>query len=183
MLVCLFSAALYGVDAIEVEVEVNHIKRDKFNLQIVGLPDAAVRESSQRVLSAIGNSGLSYGKGINTINLAPAELRKEGPSFDLPIALAIAACGMEKNIPFYDQYVIVGELGLDGTVRPVRGVISIALEARNKGKSRLIVPTANAEEAAVVEGIDVFGVDSLSDAWLMITGELSRAPVEVDRNS
>ena len=89
MLVRVFSAALSGVDAIEVDVEVNHIKRDKFSMSLVGLPDAAVRESSQRVLSAIDNSGLLFGKGINTVNLAPADLKKEGPGFDLPIALAM----------------------------------------------------------------------------------------------
>lgn len=180
MLVRLFSAALSGVDATEVEVEVNHLRRDKFKMQIVGLPDAAVRESSQRVLSAISNSALSFGNGINTVNLAPADLRKEGPSFDLPIALAMTACGMERDIPFYDEYVVVGELGLDGAVRPVKGVIAIALEAKNRGRSRLIVPTENTNEAAVVDGIDVYGVSNLSEAWMLVSGELAKAPVQLD---
>lgn len=176
MLVRLFSAALLGVDAIEVDVEVNHIKRDKFSMQLVGLPDAAVRESSQRVLSAIGNSGLNFGGGINVVNLAPADLRKEGPSFDLPIALAMAAVGMEKEIQFSDRYSIVGELALDGSVRPVKGVISIALEAKKRGRYRLIVPKENASEAAVVEGLEVYGVDNLHQAWLLLTGELQTVP-------
>ena len=183
MLVRLFSAALLGVDAIEVDVEVNHIKRDKFSMQLVGLPDAAVRESSQRVLSAIGNCGLNFGGGINTVNLAPADLRKEGPSFDLPIALAMAAVGMEKEIPFADRYCIVGELALDGSVRAVKGVISIALEARKRGRCRLIVPMENASEAAVVEGIEVYGVESLHQAWLLLIGDLLVAPQDVDRTA
>lgn len=183
MLVRLFSATLLGVDAIEVEVEVNHIKRDKFSMVLVGLPDAAVRESSQRVLSAIGNSALSFGPGINTVNLAPADLKKEGPSFDLPIALAMAAAGMEKDIAFFDRYMIVGELALDGGVRPVKGVISIALAAKKQGRTRLIVPLENAEEAAIVEGIDVFGVESLHDAWLLINGEKIAAPYDLDREA
>lgn len=181
MLVRLFSATLLGVDAIQVEVEVNHLKRDKFSMNLVGLPDAAVRESSQRVLSAITNSALSFGAGINTINLAPANLKKEGPSFDLPIALAVAATGMEKDISHFDRYMIVGELALDGSVRPVKGVISIALEAKRQGRTRLIVPEENAEEAAVVEGVEVYGVESLHAAWLLITGEKIVAPYDLDR--
>jgi magnesium chelatase family protein len=183
MLVRLFSAALHGVDATEVEVEVNHIQRDKFRMTIVGLPDAAVRESSQRVLSAIDNSALSFGRGINVVNLAPADLRKEGPSFDLPIALAMTACGMEKDIPFWDQYMMVGELGLDGSVRKVKGVIAVALEAKCRGRSRLIVPLENAEEAAVVDGVDVYGVSHLNEAWRLITGELAGSPTTIDRSA
>ncbi|MEO1856641.1 MAG: YifB family Mg chelatase-like AAA ATPase [Rubritalea sp.] len=183
MLVRVFSAALSGVDAIEVDVEVNHIKRDKFTMSLVGLPDAAVRESTQRVMSAIGNSGLLFGKGINTVNLAPADIKKEGPSFDLPIALAMAAVGMEKEIPFFDRYCIVGELALDGAVRSVKGVISVALEAKSRGRTRLIVPAMNAEEAAVVDGIEVYGVDSLYQAWLLITGDLTPAPLSIDRDA
>ncbi|WP_435691345.1 YifB family Mg chelatase-like AAA ATPase [Rubritalea sp.] len=180
---CLFSAALYGVEATEVEVEVNNLHREKFSMQIVGLPDAAVRESSQRVLSAIGNSGLSFANGINTVNLAPADLRKEGPSFDLPIAIGMTACGMQKDIPFFDQYTMVGELGLDGSVRPVKGVIAIALEAKRRGRSRLIVPVANAEEAAVVEGIDVYGVSNLNEAWHILSGDLIGKPTQIDRDA
>lgn len=181
MLVRVFSAALQGVDAVEVEVEVNHKKQDRFSMQIVGLPDAAVRESSQRVLSAITNSALNFGPGINTCNLAPADLKKEGPSFDLPIALAMTAAGMEKDLPFCDQYTMVGELALDGSLRPVKGVISIALEARRAGRSRLIVPAQNAAEAAVVKGIEVYGITNLHQAWRLVTGEEMMIPYHLDR--
>lgn len=183
MLVKVFSAALLGVDAVEVEVEVNSVKRDKFTMQIVGLPDASVRESSQRVLSAISNSALAFNTGLNTVNLAPADLRKEGPSFDLPIAVAMAAAGMEKDIPRFEQYVLVGELALDGSLRPVKGVISIALEARRRGRTRLIVPEVNASEAAVVEGIEVYGMESLHATWRFLTGEEVMAPYNLDRDS
>ncbi|MFD2158164.1 YifB family Mg chelatase-like AAA ATPase [Rubritalea tangerina] len=180
MLVRLYSAALRGVDALEVEVEVNHVKREKFTMSLVGLPDAAVRESSQRVLSAIGNSGLYFGNGLITINLAPADVRKEGPSFDLPIALAMAAVGMERELPHPERYCVVGELALDGGVRPVKGVLSIAMEAKKQGRTRLIVPVENAAEAAVVEGIEVYGVESLHQAWLLVIGELLEVPEQRD---
>ncbi|SHJ32027.1 magnesium chelatase family protein [Rubritalea squalenifaciens DSM 18772] len=183
MLVKVFSAALQGVDAVEVEVEVNSVKKDKFTMQIVGLPDASVRESSQRVLSAISNSALAFNTGLNTVNLAPADLRKEGPSFDLPIAVAMAAAGMEKDIPRFEQYMMVGELALDGSLRPVKGVISIALEARKRGKTRLIVPEVNAAEAAVVEGVEVYGMENLHATWRFLTGEEMRAPYDLDRQS
>ncbi|WP_018969001.1 YifB family Mg chelatase-like AAA ATPase [Rubritalea marina] len=176
MLVRLFSAALQGADAIEVDVEVNHVNRDKSSMQIVGLPDAAVRESAQRVTSAVVNTGLLVAMGQHTINLAPADLRKEGPSFDLPVALAIASCGMEVVIPFPERYCIVGELALDGRVRPVKGVISVALEAMAQGRTRLIVPSANCEEASLVEGIEIYGVDTLEQAWKLLIGELVAAP-------
>ena len=176
MLVRVFSAALHGVDAIEVDVEVNHVHRDKSSIQIVGLPDAAVRESAQRVASALQNSGLLQGLGVHTINLAPADLRKEGPSFDLPIALAMASCGMEKEMPFPERYCILGELALDGRVRPVKGVISVALEAIKQGRTRLIIPEENCEEASLVEGIEIYGVHNLEQAWKLIIGELAEAP-------
>ena len=181
MLVRLFSAALQGVEATEVEVEVNHAVRDQFKIAIVGLPDAAVRESLERMMSAISNRAMKFGGGVNTINLAPADLKKEGPSFDLPIAIATAAAGMEEEIANIDQYCLVGELALDGKLRPVKGVISIALEARRKGRTRLIVPAANAEEAAVVDGIEVYGMEHLHDAWMLVTGQKVFAPYYLDR--
>ena len=183
MLVRFFSAALRGVEATEVEVEVNHAQRDQFKMTIVGLPDAAVRESLERMLSAISNSAMKFGGGINTINLAPADLKKEGPSFDLPIAIATAAAGMEEEIANIDQYCLVGELALDGKLRPVKGVISIALEARRRGRTRLIVPAANAKEAAVVDGIEVYGMDHLHDAWMLVTGQKAFAPYYLDRKA
>lgn len=181
MLAKLYSAALVGVDALEVEVEVNHLEREVFRMTIVGLPDAAVRESQQRVLSAISNSGLSFGKGIHTVNLAPADLKKEGPSFDLPIAVAMALVGMEENPPQVEDYSFVGELALDGSLRAVKGVISIALEAKRRGRKSLIVPIENAREAAVVEGIEVYGMESLHEVWRLVTGQQAFEPEVFDQ--
>ena len=175
-MVRLYAAALQGVDAIQVEVEVNSTQRSDFKINLVGLPDAAVRESTQRVLSALDNSSLSWPDGVSTINLAPADLRKAGPSFDLPIALALASLGMELEMPRSEEYAIVGELALDGAVRPIKGVLSIALEARSQGKSRIIVPEENAEEASVVSGIEVYGVKSLHDAYLLLTAQKAFQP-------
>jgi magnesium chelatase family protein len=182
MITRLFSAALRGVDAQEVEVEVNARGADKPMVIIVGLPDAAVRESSQRVISAIGASALQLEDGVKTVNLAPADLKKEGPSFDLPIALAmIAASGRQ---PFQaDDCCVVGELGLDGAVRPVKGVLSIALEAKQRGRQRLFVPEANAREAAVIDGISVFPIRNLKQAWDFLSGDLIIPPYRLDRRA
>ncbi|MDX1681111.1 MAG: YifB family Mg chelatase-like AAA ATPase [Akkermansiaceae bacterium] len=171
MITRIHSAALHGVDAREVEVEVNATGMDKPAITIVGLPDAAVRESSQRVSSAITASALHLADGIITVNLAPADLRKEGPSFDLPIALAMIAASDNKRFDA-SEYAAVGELGLDGAVRPVRGMLSIACEARRQGRKRLLVPAANAAEAAVIDGIEVIPVRHLREAWECIKGEL-----------
>ena len=182
MITRLFSAALRGVDAQEVEVEVNARGADKPVVIIVGLPDAAVRESSQRVISAIGASALYLDDGIKTVNLAPADLKKEGPSFDLPIALAMIAASGTK--PFNaDDCCVVGELGLDGAVRSVKGVLSIALEAKKRGRCRLFVPEANAPEAAVIEGIQVFPIRNLKQAWDFLNGDIIIPPFNLDRRA
>ena len=182
MITRLFSATLRGIDAQEVEVEVNARGKDKPMVVIVGLPDAAVRESSQRVTSAISASALYLSDGIKTVNLAPADLKKEGPSFDLPIALAMVAASGTRPIEA-DDFCIVGELGLDGAVRPVKGVLSIALEARRRGRTRLIVPDANAAEAAVVEGVDVHPVRNLHEAWAFLKGDGDIPPFRLDRRA
>jgi magnesium chelatase family protein len=182
MITRLFSAALRGVDAQEVEVEVNARGADKPTVTIVGLPDAAVRESSQRVTSAIIASALHLSDGVKTVNLAPADLKKEGPSFDLPIALAMVAAS--RTVPFdADECCVVGELGLDGTVRPVKGVLSIALEAKQRGRTCLLVPEENAAEAAVIQGIQVFPVRSLKEAWNFLEGALVIPPFRLDRKA
>src|SRR3954465_304507 len=124
-----FSAAVYGVDAFEVEIEVHGGRGDTGNIIIVGLPDVAVREARDRVTTAIGNSGYRWARGRTTINLAPADIKKEGPSFDLPIALGMIAVSQEIDLPETGHYCFVGELALDGRVRPVKGVLPIALEA------------------------------------------------------
>jgi magnesium chelatase family protein len=182
MITRMFSAALRGIDAIEVEVEVNARGADKPMVVIVGLPDAAVRESSQRVTSAIGASALFLDDGVKTVNLAPADLKKEGPSFDLPIALAMVAASGRKPFDASDCCV-VGELGLDGAVRPVKGVLSIALEARRTGRTRLIVPEANAAEAAVINGVQVIPVANLKQAWDFLNGDAPIPPYQLDRRA
>lgn len=164
----------------EVEVEVNGRDAEKPSTVVVGLPDAAVRESAMRVGSAILASALKS-CSLNTVNLAPADIRKEGPSFDLPIALAMAACGMETAFPNEEDYTIVGELSLDGTVRPVKGVLSIAIEARNRGRKRILVPEVNAPEAAISDGIEVIPIQHLNQAFRYLTGEQEIKPFRLDR--
>jgi magnesium chelatase family protein len=182
MIIRLFSAALRGIDAHEVEVEVNAYGSEKPLTIIVGLPDAAVRESSQRVQSAMAASALSFGMGTKIVNLAPADLKKEGPSFDLPIALAMAAAIEQVQLTAEDC-MITGELGLDGVVRPVKGVLAIAIEAKKRGRTRVIVPEANVMEAAIIDGVEVFGVKSLHQAWRFLNGEETITPYQLDRRA
>lgn len=182
MITRLYSAALRGVDAQEVEVEVNVRNSEKPLVIVVGLPDAAVRESSQRVISAISASALYLADGTKTVNLAPADLKKEGPSFDLPIALAMASAS-DNAILHTEDCCIVGELALDGSVRAVKGVLSIALEAKRRGRTRLLVPDANAAEAAIIEGVQVFPIRSLHQAWKFLRGEEPITPFTLDRRA
>lgn len=181
MVVRLYSSALLGVEGVEVEVEVSAFGAEKPAINVVGLPDAAVRESAQRVTSALTNSALSWADGVKTVNLAPADLKKEGPRFDLPIALAMAETAGEQRVQNPERYCIAGELALDGLVRPIRGVLPMVLEAKRQGRTRVLVPTANAREAAIVEGVEVYGVESLRDAWDFLTGQRIVAPVQIDR--
>ena len=183
MIVRVYSSALLGVEGIEVEVEASAFNAEKPAINVVGLPDAAVRESSQRVTSALSNSALSWAKGIKTINLAPADLKKEGPRFDLPIALALAETAGDEQIQNPEKYVIAGELALDGMVRPIRGVLPMALEAKKQGRSRIIVPLANAAEAAVVDDLEVYGVENLRQAWDFITGQRLLQPYNLQREA
>lgn len=182
MITRIHSAALHGVDAREVEVEVNASGMDKPRIVIVGLPDAAVRESSQRVTSAIAASALFLADGTTTVNLAPADLRKEGPSFDLPIALALVAASLSRKFAA-DDCCVVGELGLDGAVRPIRGMLSIACEARRRGRTRLLVPAANAAEAAAIDGLSAYPIHNLRQAWDFLEGEIEITPQRHDRQA
>jgi magnesium chelatase family protein len=162
------SAALYGIQAHLVDVEVDmYAGSAQRDLVTVGLPDLAVRESRERIKSALINSQLGYPSKAVTINLAPANLRKEGAGFDLPMAMGIL--GAQGGLAAVsDQYLMTGELSLDGSVRAVRGVLSMAVRARAEGIPNLIVPAENALEAAVVEGVRVFGVRSLPEAaWVL----------------
>jgi len=155
MLAKIYSAAVYGVGAYEVEIEVN-AGAGEVKMVIVGLPDAAVKESRDRVRTAIANSSYRWSRKRTTINLAPADIKKEGPSFDLPIALGMIAVAEELNTSAFEKFSFVGELALDGSVRPVKGVLPVALEARRRGKQALFVPQANALEAAIVGKIDIY---------------------------
>jgi magnesium chelatase family protein len=165
MLYKTLSAAVYGVDAniIEVEVDVSGIKTNEDHFHTVGLPDAAVRESRDRVRSALRNCGYDIPLTHITVNLAPADIRKEGSGFDLPMALGILGAygGLsKKELP---DCVFVGELSLDGGIRGVRGALPIAMEARGKKLKQLVVPEVNSREAAMVSGVEVFPVRSLLD--------------------
>ena len=179
MLAKIYSAAVFGVDAFEVEIEVNSAK-GKPIIVVVGLPDTAVKESKDRVTTAVGNSGYRWPPGRTTINLAPADVKKEGPSFDLPIALGMIAASEEVELPRAEEYCIVGELALTGQVRPVKGVLPIVIEARNRGRKGAIVPVENAREASMVGGIDVFGVRNLRETYEFLKGETALAPVRED---
>ena len=179
MLAKIYSAAVYGVDAYEVEIEVNGAGGDPV-IVIVGLPDAAVKESRDRVTTAISNSGYYWPRGRTTINLAPADIKKEGPSFDLPIALGMIAVTEELNTSPFENFSFVGELALDGSVRPVKGVLPVALEARRRGKRALFVPEANALEAAMVDKIDIYGVQNLRQTFAFLRGEIALLPTRAD---
>ena len=179
MLARIYSAAVYGVDAYEVEIEVNAAGGNP-KIVIVGLPDTAVKESQDRVTTAISNSGYYWPRGRTTINLAPADVKKEGPSFDLPIALGMIATAQEIEEDMFAELSFVGELALNGAVRAVKGVLPVALEARRRGKRAVVVPQANAQEAAMVAGIQVYGVHNLRETFQFVRGEKQLVPVQGD---
>jgi magnesium chelatase family protein len=173
------SAAVWGVDAFAVEVEVNATYGNQAVI-VVGLPDTAVKESRDRVRTAVTNSGYKFPFGRVTINLAPADVKKEGPSFDLPMALGIIGAS-EQFLPRHlEDYWVVGELALTGDVRAVKGALSIALSARKHKKRGLILPAANASEAAVVAGLEVYPVRHLRDAADFLSGKAGILPVKID---
>lgn len=183
---CVHSGALHGVDALPVEVEVNARDRGDLKITMVGLPDAAVRESVDRVMTAIHNCGYSMPYHPITINLAPADLRKEGPSFDLPIAVGIISL-VENNGDFpedaLEKCAIVGELALDGRIRPVKGILPLTIEAKNQGRKAILVPKDNAVEASIIEGIYIYGVSNLREAVELLQGEKNVAPENLDREA
>src|SRR5215831_18973982 len=182
MLYKTLSAAVYGVDAniIEVEVDVSGIKIQEDHFHTVGLPDAAVRESRDRVRSALRNCGYDIPPTHITVNLAPADIRKEGSGFDLPMALGILGAYGGLNKREISDCVFVGELSLDGGIRGIRGTLPIAIEARGKKIQHMVVPEVNAREAAMVSGVDVFPVRSLLDVIHFVNTGNGIAPVKVD---
>jgi magnesium chelatase family protein len=180
MLSKVLSSAVHGIDAYIVEVE-THMESSIPSFTIVGLPDSAIKESKERVISAIKNSGFRflYNRRI-TINLAPADIKKEGSAYDLPIALGILAAQGEISEEKLDDLIIMGELALDGALRPIHGALPIALEVSKRAKRGMLVPEANAKEAAMAgEGLDVYPVSCLIDAVNFLNNGLSLKPYEV----
>jgi magnesium chelatase family protein len=181
MLCKALSAAVFGIDAylVQVEVDVGSGRMGDFN--VVGLPDVAVKESRERIKAALKNCGFDFPfPQAVTINLAPADIRKEGSAFDLPMALGILGCQGTFFGKTLESFLFLGELSLDGGVRPVRGALSAALAARQRGVANLAVPEANAREAAVVEGLRVYSVRSLPEAVDLVNAPESFEPVAVD---
>ena len=179
MLARVLSAAVNGIEAYPVEVEVNSGWGDT-KIVIVGLPDAAVRESQDRVSTAMHNSAFKVPMGRTTINLAPADIKKEGPSFDLPIAVGMIAASEQIETDQLENFVLVGELALTGAVRPCKGVLPIALRARAEGRTGVLVPAENAAEAAVVAGLQVIPIQNLREAANFLEGQVKITPTRVD---
>lgn len=178
MLVKTYGSAVYGVNAITVAVETNMVPGAKFFL--VGLPDSAVKESQQRVEAAIKNNGFKVpGKKI-TINMAPADIRKEGSAYDLPIALGLLAASEQMEGSKLHEYIIMGELSLDGELRPIKGALPIAIQARKEKFKGFILPKENAEEAAIVSDLDVYGAESLHEVVAFFDGTGTMQKVELD---
>jgi magnesium chelatase family protein len=185
MLFKALSAAVYGIDAhiIDVEVDFSGVVNEKMNFSTVGLPDAAVRESRDRVLSAIRHSGFDIPPTRITINLAPADVKKEGSGFDLPIAIALLGAYGALHIKDLSNFLLVGELGLDGNLRSVHGMLPIAVAAKARGIQNLVIPAGNAREAAVVEGVKVYPVRSLLEVRDLLNaaalGSMTQMPLTV----
>ncbi len=177
MLATLHSATLQGIDAELVHVEVNTGESGDPRLILVGLPDAAVKESEDRVASALANSGFDRTRTRTTVNLAPGHLRKEGPLYDLPIALGLLIATRQLQTSLLDDFFIAGELSLSGATRPVRGALAFARLARKLGKRGLLLPPISAAEAALVEGLEVYAVDSLDRAVRFLSGEIALTPL------
>jgi len=183
------SAAVYGIDAniIDVEVDFSGVVMEKEQFNTVGLPDAAVRESRDRVRSAIRNSGFDIPSTRITINLAPADIKKEGSGFDLPIAIGILGAYGALAIKDISDFLLVGELGLDGSLRAVQGMLPIAVAARAAGIRNLVIPASNAREAAVVEGVNVYPVHTLLEVRELLNsasfGTITAQPLRVEASS
>jgi magnesium chelatase family protein len=180
MLAKIQSASVVGIDAHVVEVEVDITSRGLPHFSMVGLPDTAVKESRDRVRPALKNIGFNFPLKQITVNLAPADLKKEGSSFDLPIAVGIMAAEGVIDTGLLDGYLFTGELSLDGRIKPVRGALSMAILARERGLRGLILPKENAPEAAVVSGVNVFGLESLPDVAEFLTSTEPRSPMRID---
>ena len=178
MLVKTHCAAVTGLEAVTVTIEVNIVRGT--NLHFSGLADVSVRESIDRIRAAMSNTGYKFPSADITINMAPADLKKEGSGYDLPLAVAILAAENKVNTTLLGDYMLVGEIGLDGRLLPIRGALPIAIKARAEKFKGLIVPSYNVREAAVVNNLDVYGMNSLSDVILFLNGTLPAEPMRID---
>ena len=179
MLSRIWSAAIVGIDAIKVGVEVD-LSGGLPTMVVVGLPDTAVQESRERCRAALKNSGFPFPMRKIVINLTPADLRKEGPSFDLPISVGVLAATEQIKPDLLDDFLFMGELSLDGTMRPVAGVLAIAAAAKSLGMKGVVVPADNAREAAVVPGIEVYGFKHLTEMADFLNQPDQHLPYQID---
>jgi len=178
MLVKTYGSAIHGVDAILITIEVNVSKGKNFYL--VGLPDNAIKESHHRLVAVLNNTGYRWpGKRI-VVNMAPADIKKEGSSYDLPIAIGLLAASRQLNDELISRYMMMGELSLDGGLNPIRGALPVALKAKEEGFEGLIVPRQNAAEAAIVDGIDVYGFDHIAGVVDMLEGKIVAETTKVN---
>jgi len=182
MLARVWSASIVGIDAVKVGVEID-VSGGLPGIVMVGLPDTAVQESRERVKAALKNAGYAFPVRKIVINLTPADLRKEGPSFDLPISVGILAASEQVNAQLLGDYLFLGEVSLDGSLRPVAGVLPIAAAARNLGIAGLVIPESNVREAAVVQGLAVYGFKHLSAVADFLNQPERYQPVQLDGNS
>ena len=178
MLIKVFGAAVQGIDATLITIEVNCSRGIRFLL--VGLPDTSVKESHERIVSALAVNGLKFPRQQVVINMSPADLRKEGSAYDLPLAVGILAASGSLKSDKLDDYLLMGELSLDGTILPLRGALPIALMAKERGFRGFILPVANALEAAVVKGLDVYGVSNIVEVVGFFNDENDLKPIRVD---
>lgn len=178
MLVKTYSSTVFGISATTITIEVN--LGQGINFYLVGLPDSAVKESHQRIKAAFKNNGFNFpGKEI-TVNMAPADIRKEGSVFDLPIAIGILSVSDQVKTDLLNEYILIGELSLDGNVQSMKGVLPIALQAKKEGFRGIVLPKENAQEAAVVHGLEVYGIESLREVVDFLNGDLTLIPYQVN---
>ncbi len=178
MLVKTYSSAVLGVTATTITVE-THTDQG-INFYLVGLPDSAVKESQHRIVAALRNNALKWPGLRITVNLAPADIRKEGSAYDLPIAIGVLAASQQREFPDLQQYLILGELSLDGGLVPVKGVLASVLQARKEGFKAVILPEENAREAAMVSGIKVFGATNILQTVEHLSGEMPMQALHIN---
>ena len=178
MLVKVFGAAVQGISATIISIEVNISRGIKFFL--VGLPDNAIKESHERIVSALQYNGIKFPGQQIVINMAPADIKKEGAAYDLPLAIGILAANGNISKEKAEQYLIMGELSLDGTLKPIKGVLPIAIKAREEGFKGFILPKENSREAAVVNNLDVYGVSNIIEVIDFLNDKIELEKTEVN---